>query len=105
MPPLNSSKAGAYDMIVLEAKARYLYSIPSFSAKLRHIYVRIEDESTGMNFYDMFFHEYPGCSILEVTHLRVMWVTNRCIVEVHVYTNMPAYNVACLYTRCLDLCS
>ena len=84
VPPLNSDREAAYDIIVLVSKATYLYTIPSFSAislKLRHMSVRTEDES-GVNLYDVFFHEFPGCSSLEVTHPVVIRVTNGCIVKV-----------------------
>ena len=83
-PPLNSYREAAYDMVVLEAKSLYLYTIPSFCAitlKLKHMYVRAEDE-TGVNFYDVFFHDFPGCSSLDVAHPRVARVTNGCIVKV-----------------------
>ena len=83
-PPLNREEEAAYDMVVLETKSVYSYTIPSFYAiclKLRHVYARAEDQS-GVNFYDVFFHEFPGSSSLHVTHPAVVRVTNGCIVEV-----------------------
>lgn len=82
VPPLNSHREeeAAYDMVVLEAKTSYLYTIPSFYViclKLRYIYARAEDES-GVNFYDVFFHEFPGCSSLQMSHPAVVRVTNGC---------------------------
>ena len=85
LPHLNSQREEAeYDMLVLESKALYSYRIPSFyaiSLKLRHIYGRAEDES-GVNFYDVFFHEFPGCSNLARSHPSIVGITNGCIVEV-----------------------
>lgn len=85
LPPLNSEREEAeYETVVLESKAQYSYTIPSFyaiSLKLRHVYGRAEDES-GVNFYDMFFHEFPGCLSLELSHPSVVRITNGCIVEV-----------------------
>ena len=75
-----------YDMIVLEAKSSYSYTIPSFYSvclKLRHVYVRAEEPS-GVNLYDVFFHEFPGCSSLQVSQPFVVRITNGCIVEVSI---------------------
>ena len=58
---------------------------PSFSAitlKLKHIYVKT-DEDDGVFFFDVFFHDYPSCSRLEVTHPRLAWITNGCLIEVN----------------------
>ena len=82
-PPLNSHWE-EYDMVVLEAKSSYSYTIPSFYAvclELRHVYVRTEND-LGVHFYDVFFHEFPGCSSLKVPHPSVVRVTNGCMVEV-----------------------
>ena len=82
-PHLNSYRDAAYDMVVLEAKSLYLYTIPTFctiTLKLKHMYMRTEDE-TGVNFYDV-FHYFPGCSSLDVAHPRVTCVINGCIVKV-----------------------
>ena len=87
VPPLNSNREAAYDMVVLEVKSLYSYTIPSFYAitlKLLHMHVRPEDES-GVNFYNVFFHEFLGCLGLQVTHPTVMCVTNGCILKVYMF--------------------
>ena len=85
VPPLNRAREteANYDLLVLEAKALYSYTIPSFYAielQLRHVYIRTEDE-TGVNYY-VFFHEFPGCSNLQLPHPTVVSISNGCIVEV-----------------------
>ena len=74
-------------MIVLEAKFSYSYTIPSFYLKLRHVYARAKD-NLGVHFYDVFFHEYPGCLSLQVPYPFVVRITNGCIVEVCTYYNI-----------------
>ena len=83
--PVVDQPSTTYNMTVLETKTSYLYTIPSFSAitlKLKHIYVRT-DEEDGVFFFDVFFHEYPRCSRLEVTHPRLARITNGCLIEVN----------------------
>ena len=82
VPPLNRRREeeAAYDMVVLEAKSLYSYTIPTFYAiglKLRHVHVRTEDE-LGINFYDVFFHEFPGCGC-HTPRLRVQMVHSASI--------------------------
>lgn len=84
VPPLKNDRDATYDMIVLEVKSLHSYTIPSFysiTLKLRHIRVRCEDR-LGVHYYDVFFHEFSGCSSLQVTHPAVVCVTNGCIVKV-----------------------
>ena len=86
LPPLNHRREeeATYDMVALETRSSYTYTIPSFSAislKVRHVYTRAEDE-LGVHFYDVFFHEFPGSLSLDLLHPSVVRVTNGCVVEV-----------------------
>lgn len=88
-PPLNRHREddSPYDMIVLKSISSYSYTIPSFyaiSMKLRHVYARAEEDS-GVNFYDIFLHEFPGCSSLQVSFPSIVCITNGCIVEVYMH--------------------